>query len=227
MSRTTLSSQFSREQIKSCQAHIVARNTFKRIEPNGDVVIRLHSTDIVTTKPDGKIVLNSGGWKSVTTKARINCYLPEGYRLYQEKGSWYVNGVPFVDGMTLPDDVINLDKNAIKTVVEAEQKLRKSIRDFVKQIRTMKELPVPMNSDCWFCALRTAGKGEPLGEATGNVDHLLSHIKEAYLHGSLIYNALVWAGYPKPELFWQIPGSLDLVQNAVKRYLYRKLGLVA
>src|SRR5689334_18060408 len=38
----------------------------------GDIRLWLYQTAIVTWKPDGSVVLDSGGWKTVTTKARMN-----------------------------------------------------------------------------------------------------------------------------------------------------------
>lgn len=55
----------------------VGNNTYA--ERRGDrIAIRLHSTDVVTFLPDGSIMLNTGGWYSVTTKDRMNSYLPGG-----------------------------------------------------------------------------------------------------------------------------------------------------
>ena len=36
------------------------------------------------------IVLNSGGWKTVTTKKWINKYLPNKFHLFQENFNWYI-----------------------------------------------------------------------------------------------------------------------------------------
>jgi hypothetical protein len=55
----------------------VANNTYaERRWP--DIAIRLHDTDVVTLHPDGSITLNTGGWYTVTTKDRLNSYLPFG-----------------------------------------------------------------------------------------------------------------------------------------------------
>ena len=50
-------------------------------------VIRLHDTDIVKILENGDTVLNSGGWRTVTTKDRMSGH---GSRISQEKGVWYV-----------------------------------------------------------------------------------------------------------------------------------------
>lgn len=62
--------------------------------------VRLHNTIVVTIHPDNTYTLNSGGWRTVTTKARINEYCP--VRVYQNKQNWYAgHGEPFYDGMTV------------------------------------------------------------------------------------------------------------------------------
>jgi hypothetical protein len=68
----------------------IANNT--RLETRGPdaIAVELHSTDVVTFHRSGAVSINSGGWQSVTTKERINRYLPAGVSLFQEKHEWYV-----------------------------------------------------------------------------------------------------------------------------------------
>src|SRR5260221_7675367 len=67
------------------------------------VAVRLHNTDIVTYAENGTVTLNTGGWKTVTTKVRINDYSP--FSVWSRKGCWFVNinGKEFVfsDGMSI------------------------------------------------------------------------------------------------------------------------------
>jgi len=58
--------------VNCTSSSIVDHNTVEYERENGDRVIRLHLTDIVTFRPDGTIMLNSGGWKTITTKTRMN-----------------------------------------------------------------------------------------------------------------------------------------------------------
>jgi hypothetical protein len=68
---------------------------------NGDYAIVLHRTAVVTIHADGTYTLNSGTWRTVTTKDRINGYSPA--RIYQRKGEWFLQAdggdVPFTDGI--------------------------------------------------------------------------------------------------------------------------------
>ena len=84
------------------KAKLVARNTFQYLTPDGWLITRLHLTDIIKEK--GKdIILNTGGWFTVTTKDRINRFAP--CYVYSKKGIWYVdhkgNTFPFYNGMNL------------------------------------------------------------------------------------------------------------------------------
>ena len=62
--------------------------------------LRLHNTDIITIRPQGW-ELNAGGWRTVTTKHRLNNYGPVG--VSQVKGEWITGthdgDVPFHDGI--------------------------------------------------------------------------------------------------------------------------------
>src|ERR1700677_1463884 len=76
----------------------VANNTY--LQRRGeDIALKLHQTDVVTLHPDGSITLNSGGWHTVTTKARISDYYQG---LHSAKGVWYLrDGSLFYDGVTI------------------------------------------------------------------------------------------------------------------------------
>ena len=75
---------------------------------DGGMTVTYHSTPIVHVDPEGVITLNSGGWRSVTTKRKMNQAANEfglAYSVYQRKGEWFVDHghgeIPFVDGMVL------------------------------------------------------------------------------------------------------------------------------
>jgi len=88
----------------------LANNTVGMILPGGVLAIKLHGTVVVTLFRDGMVKLNSGGWRTATTKARINQFSP--VSVYQTAGEWFAyvpNGQggfekqPFEDGMMVPD----------------------------------------------------------------------------------------------------------------------------
>lgn len=67
----------------------IGNNTYaERLGPDA-IGIRLHRTHVVILSPV-RVVLNSGGWHTNTTKDRINTFLPGGWHVEQEKGRWYI-----------------------------------------------------------------------------------------------------------------------------------------
>lgn len=210
----------------------VARSTFQYTRQDGAKVTRLHFTDIIFEYPDGSFMVTTGGWKTITTKDRLNNHMPRGWNIYSQKGVWFVtrNGerVPFFDGMILPHDFKPHEGDA---KAREQYALKKKIDSFVN--RTAKNgqpLPVPSSGDCWFCSMffkETGSKfqanGKPPHEDT---DHLLSHVEEGYMHGSLIVNAMRYAGYADVGISLHLQfADHGTIRRAVKRYLYRKLGL--
>lgn len=80
---------------------------------NGDVIqVCLHRTVVaeIYQGPDGFVRLYSGGWRTVTTKQRMNAVLDAiegcGWRIVQHRYDWFavhraVGRVPFLDDMRL------------------------------------------------------------------------------------------------------------------------------
>jgi hypothetical protein len=250
MPRTNLRDEFTPEQRATWKPKIIARNTFRYFVPdgpddsvNGETVTRLHHTDIVRRLSNGSIVLHSGGWKTVTTKDRMNQCLPAGYGISQTKGLWYVwkahnedrIEVPYYDGIVVPDCFNPTLGKHMEGVMLAdkETKLRKQITKFVNKLDKLRKLPEPNGGNCWLCCMRDQN-GKTWGDHSAGNDHILKHIKEGYLHGSLIYNALVWAGYTNLSFIWQLGNTKldrgekpDIIKRALRRYLLRKCGLAA
>jgi hypothetical protein len=83
---------------------LIKNNTRLTIYKNGDKVLRLHLTDIIKWQGN-KIILNSGGWDTHTTRARFNEFLPDGISVYREKAITYINVrgavLEFYDGIEL------------------------------------------------------------------------------------------------------------------------------
>ena len=83
----------------------IANNVLMVENKNGHT-IRLYDTDIITIMDNGKIKLDSGGFRTATTKKWINQYL-NGYTVYQKDFEWYVfnqsdkTTILFEDGMTI------------------------------------------------------------------------------------------------------------------------------
>jgi|CXWL01.1.fsa_nt_gi hypothetical protein len=165
---------------------------------------RLHQTDILIHDPVKKTwTLSSGGWITNTTKDRLNQFGP--VRIAQEKGQWFLLGrdkegypdhsvrYPFADGAQVDDQGIPLKIEALAAKGKETAKLLKQINGYCQKVtKTIREkgLPQPGPGDCWLCSMSEVGTGKGWGETTGDTSHLLEHIKEGYVHGSLIYRAM-------------------------------------
>jgi hypothetical protein len=76
----------------------IGNNTYAHIEYDNSVSICLHGTAVVRFFPNGLVRLHSGGWRTHTTKDRINKYSP--VRVYQKNFEWFLqDGTPFEDKM--------------------------------------------------------------------------------------------------------------------------------
>src|SRR5882724_5207541 len=78
-------------------------------EADGTVSVRYHRTDVATLHPDGSVTLRTDGWRTVTTKRRINQalrYFGIPAVVYQHRHEWHVAasggaGTEFEDGILI------------------------------------------------------------------------------------------------------------------------------
>ena len=69
-------------------------------DEKGNLLVTYHSTVVVKASHNG-ILLNTGGWKTATTKTRMNQASNQydlGYRVFQKDYEWFVT----YQGETLP-----------------------------------------------------------------------------------------------------------------------------
>jgi len=199
----------------------VANNTLYYELPEGSQCWQLHGTRIVEYW-EGQIMLNSGGYKTQTTKSRMNDYIPAGWYIYQEKGKWFISTgegehATFYDGIvlnlngTIP--VITLD-NAARYESQDDKVLKqiKAYCDKVQELIDNDALPQPDGGDCWLCRMP-------------DPTCIQSHLEELYVHGTLIVNAYRAAGYRDDQLPY-IWGNWN-TKHIVRRYLKKCMGLAA
>ena len=92
---------------KMAQMQTVGTHKTNIVTLEGMTSVVYHNTAVVQINSD-KIILNSGGWDTRTTKTRMNQASHQyrlGFDVYQVDFSWYVNykgeTIPFTDGMIL------------------------------------------------------------------------------------------------------------------------------
>lgn len=76
----------------------IANNTRLHSCLDGSFEIKLHGHPIITIHPN-HITLDSCGYKTVTTKARMNTLTPVGINVIQRKWNWYVTVPSFEDNV--------------------------------------------------------------------------------------------------------------------------------
>lgn len=225
----------------------VANNTYLERRDDGAIALKLHATDVVTYYPD-RFVLDTGGWRTVTTKDRMK---HAGVRVYSDKGTWYVHAfdggsdwehdIRYFDGIAF--DYQGKCLNAELAPVDTSRvtaKTKREIATYAKlAIEKLNEgLPLPSGADCWYCAMQTTD-GQSLGDAHGDTEHLRSHIAEGYIVPSLLWQAVSEAGYRFPAIILGVhEGGLggmsagdhprpraigDSVRRALAKYLKRRL----
>lgn len=75
------------------QTHRVSGIATKVREENGSTVVRYHSTDVISWNSQD-IILNSGGWRTATTRLRMNQASNQfdlGIHVFQEDHEWFVS----------------------------------------------------------------------------------------------------------------------------------------
>lgn len=165
---------------------LLAANT-RLVQRDGYYGVILHKTEIVKIYPSGRYVLNSGGYRTKTTKARINDFSPA--RVGAVKGLWYVNGFVFEDGMTIDDKgkPVGELKDA-KSIEASKAALDREVRAYIKRFAEDAKangLKDPGPGDCFLCGLLSSPN---VGEA--RVDHLISHMEEDYFVPRLLLEAV-------------------------------------
>lgn len=215
----------------------LANNTY--LEVNEDSFgVRLHDTQIIQWYEDGRIILNTDGWTTVTTKDRMNRALSPDWNVYSDRGVWYVarSGTathPYSDGMTLfPDGTVTGEGEDPK----AQLKLRRRAVEFANEYMSeffKGKVPAPSGGDCWFCLMEL--------DHWRDTDHLISHMDEKYYVPSLLAKAI--KRFPVSQVAhwvvaekWRTPTEMnqrnamldsiakEQLTKALRRFMYEKLG---
>jgi len=208
-------------------SRMAGHSTLEYTLEDGTKVIRFHKTDIIRIAPDGTVTLNTGGWKTPTTKKRMNEYLPSGVSIYQEKGMWWlckggsyweknIKRYPFVDGVQVTPDgtIVGSDPQEAERV----KKLNKQISKYIRELKKLDKVPQPDLGDCLLCKF----PGKPIC--------LEDHLEETYIHGTLLLKAMEEYGCT-PFVIRGTFDNLNMFENrfqltqAVRRYFKRHLGL--
>lgn len=199
---------------------------------DGSIAVRYQATDVVTYRPDGTIALDSGGWLTSTTKARINEYTRA--HVYAVKGQWALSDGPswearqtsvYYDGMLIDENGTPFaPKFPTKTDTAIKRQLDRAVSAYIRGFAAMieaGELEPPSSGDCWGCLMNPVDAKPvtqgPFGRANRptphgrveimGVDHYLSHMG---------------LGEDADERYY-VP---SLLVNAIKARAYRDPGFI-
>lgn len=223
--------QWAVDKLEGRERRKLANHTYLERTSADTIAVRLHATHVVIYHASGDVVLNSGGWRTSTTKDRINNYSP--IRITQAAGVWYVReDLTFADHMIVkPDGTLvggGPDPGAVR---RQRTKVRKFAEEFVRRLRAG-EIPAPSGGDCWMCLfLAQGGKPDP--------EHVRDHMAHNYFVPSLLVNALNWrgsiamrslaysrfqggdpaTGWPENDWLWRD------IRKSLTRYCYLQLGM--
>jgi len=155
-----------------------------------DRYIRLHYTDILVFSGDC-LRISSGGYRTKTTKDRINKYLPPNYRLESICGFWQVtiSGVitfPFKDGMVIDLKNKISDAGVYNKLYAAFRLEKRKIAVYVEKYAVLLrsgKMDLPGAGDCLICQIAAQNPDYK------DYSHIQSHIDEFYLVPALIWAA--------------------------------------
>lgn len=233
---------------RNSESRKIANNTYKvRVENEaGDeqaIAIKLHDTNVVTAYPDGSVKLDSGGWKTPTTKSRIDDALQMiGLRLAQVEGLWQLQShaynpnfvIAFGDGMVFTNYNLIKPKVLDNGLLRDEKGMRLQVREYAKLIS--QDVPLDNGKEGPYCdAWDHEDADYDTGEAPAPYDRtdlLMEHIRTGRFCMATIESALdfvgmnsfirnaVWYGKPFDYL------GRERLCEALGRYLCYRLGLV-
>ena len=209
-------------------------NTRVQRDGSDGINVLFHDTYIAALSPAGGLTLNSGGWRTHTTKDRLNKVLGRPWSIYQAAGVWYLrnyeNNVEYIfqDGLIIsPDGSVH---NAGVDNSKANKILLKSIKEYCREYTNALiagDVPAPGEGDCWGCYFHSEGSDNPLG-----TDHLLQHIEEKYHVPSLLVKSINQVPVSRITGSWiyeifqgkKVEGwGADIVRRDVYKSLYKYL----
>lgn len=215
----------------------IDNNTRLVRENDETLALTLHGHKIIYYHSDGSITLDSCGYRTRTTKERINEYTP--FMIYQENFIWYVRlenkDEIFEDKMVLCPD----GKNGYIPIIENQETIYDASTEIIKDIdkyakKFAEALPVgqPGSGDCWYCLMVTEDM-QSWGDASGEHGHLENHIYEDYFVSSLLLNAVREARWTDfritiSGIFKGTDRAIDssdrsAVKRAIKNYIIKRL----
>jgi hypothetical protein len=196
------------------------------------VAVKYHDTDVITYTEAG-IVLNNGGYFSITTKDRINDalgVLPGNPYVYADRRRWYLRTdrggendsvVFYYDGITVGYDgkLVNHDPIKAAQIAENMRELDRVVDSYFAAFKTQHESGEYFDgaqsecSECYNFYL--------FGDVQPDRDHVLEHMRNGELIGAILTEALTRVAYSRADMEALIGSGLGRQWGTY--FLYRRM----
>lgn len=260
-----LSLEVAKSALGARASRMIGDNTKLSRDTEGGFAVAYHGHEILRINKRGDMRLDSCGFQTLSTKERFNSLIPSGFYLLQKDRVWYLQkpgssdaagvSVIFQDGMviTAKGEVRGgIRPGTGKDPIRVQKQITKYVDEFTKAFFAG-QVEAPGMGDCWMCSMVVAkggadngtrggaDAGKSLGEATGDKEHILSHIKENYFVPSLMLRACkefpvssyvgsmingIWAK-TEPSLAGREEWAVKQLKSSLSKYVRRELGVAS
>jgi len=110
-------------------------NTYLKRRSASEIAIRLHHTDIIIFHNDGRIGVSTGGWNTVTTKDRINRYLPDPWSVWSESGCMFIGHGWSEPKAAFDGNSVTIEYDGAVTDGIPPEEMRRQIKDAINEAR--------------------------------------------------------------------------------------------
>ena len=221
------------------ESKMIARNTMRVKTESGQESVSLHDTTVYLRLPDGTVKLDTGGWNTLTTRARMNDALAgSGRSVFTSKGKIFLKTgaqdfSPFVNGAFefAQRCTIMPDGKVISDIAQQQGRSYDSVRKLVdRYINALKRFGVPTSpgGDPFVWPDPETGKYAP-EEVLLWLDDPDTH--EPYIFATFIYNAFKFGGFSDSNIAYWITefnrsdrSRQTVVCRRVRRYIRACLG---
>lgn len=95
------------ERNKAHDYKLLMRNTrLYHFRNNDSYIIVYHDTPIIHIFPDGRYLLNTGGWRTASTKERLNTFLGDArVRIFQKDKKWWIESLRWPEVWEFKDNI--------------------------------------------------------------------------------------------------------------------------
>jgi hypothetical protein len=204
-------------------------------EKDSCFAIDFYNTTIIKIHKDNTYELNADGFRTATTKERLNTFSPAS--IYQKRGVWFFNYNPiaenedatFFDGAIVNSSGQLINRTDDSAELEKYKRLDRMINKYIRGFADdaiANGLKNPGGGDCLLCQMFS--QASEISATLKDVDHVYSHLEEQYFVPSLLFWALKVKGYSNPSFIWAMikldcENQRDDMHKRELRYLFKKI----